>query len=93
MNSAASNPPTITMANGRCESEPMPRESAAGNKPRMATSMVIMIGRKRRIAPSHRGVFDRIALRAQVVDVLDHDHADLHGNSKQRQETRRRWRH
>ena len=40
------------MAKGRCESEPMPRETAAGNKPRVATKEVINIGRSRRTAPS-----------------------------------------
>src|SRR5437588_532503 len=49
---AARRPPTITMAKGRCESEPMPRETAAGNKPRVATKEVINIGRSRRTAPS-----------------------------------------
>ena len=33
--SAATSPPTITIAKGRCESEPIPRESAAGNKPKL----------------------------------------------------------
>jgi hypothetical protein len=40
------------MANGRCESEPMPRDNAAGSSPRRATSMVIMIGRKGCTEPS-----------------------------------------
>ena len=31
---SAISPPTITIANGRCESEPMPRESAAGSRPK-----------------------------------------------------------
>ena len=35
------------MANGFCVSEPMPVESAAGSKPRQATSAVIMMGRSR----------------------------------------------
>ena len=48
----ASRPPTITMAKGLCESEPMACESAAGNNPRVATSKVIMIGRRRNTAPS-----------------------------------------
>src|SRR5215472_17591809 len=42
---AAIRPPTITIANGRCESEPIPRESAAGSNPKLATSMVIIMGR------------------------------------------------
>src|SRR5579863_6658469 len=45
-------PPTITIANGRCESEPMACDNAAGTRPSVATSIVIMIGRKRRTAPS-----------------------------------------
>src|SRR5579859_3471578 len=48
----ASNPPTITMAKGRCESDPMACENAAGIRPSVATSMVIMMGRKRNTAPS-----------------------------------------
>src|SRR4029077_7582596 len=42
-----SKPATITMAKGFCVSEPMPVESAAGRRPRQATSAVIMIGRRR----------------------------------------------
>src|ERR1700682_168354 len=49
---AASRPPTITIANGRWESDPMPRDSAAGSRPSVATSMVIMMGRNLRTAPS-----------------------------------------
>ena len=45
-------PPTMTMAKGRCESEPMPCDSAAGSRPSVATSMVIMMGRRRSTAPS-----------------------------------------
>ncbi len=52
MNSAPMSPPTMTMANGRCESEPMPCDVAAGSRPRVATSMVIIMGRRRRTAPS-----------------------------------------
>src|ERR1700722_11296442 len=39
------------MANGRCESEPIPCDVAAGSSPRDATSMVISMGRNRSIAP------------------------------------------
>jgi hypothetical protein len=42
---------TMTIANGFCESEPTPVESAAGRRPRQATSAVI-IGRKRISDPS-----------------------------------------
>src|SRR6267378_2454538 len=45
-------PPTITTANGRWVSEPMPCDSAAGNKPSPAIRAVIRIGRRRSTAPS-----------------------------------------
>src|SRR6516162_1125026 len=45
-------PPTITIAKGRCESEPMACDKAAGSKPRVATSIVIKMGRSRSTAPS-----------------------------------------
>src|ERR1039458_9412892 len=49
---SATNPTTTTMANGRWESEPMSGDMAAGRRPSVATSMVIMMGRSRRLAPS-----------------------------------------
>ena len=52
MSRSAINPPTMTMAKGRCESEPMAWDMAAGSRPSVATSMVIMIGLSRRVAPS-----------------------------------------
>src|ERR1700733_16025862 len=52
MSSPATSPPTMTMAKGRWESDPMPWESAAGRRPRVATNIVIMMGRSRRTAPS-----------------------------------------
>ena len=39
MSRSAINPPTITMAKGRCESDPISRERAAGNKPRAAGAL------------------------------------------------------
>ena len=42
----------MTTAKGRCVSEPMPCESAAGSKPRPAIKAVIRMGRKRTTAPS-----------------------------------------
>jgi phosphohistidine swiveling domain-containing protein len=80
-------PPTITMANGRCESEPMPCEVAAGSRPSVATSMVIMMGRKPRTAPSMAASIDGMAAHAQLVDVLHHDHAHLHRDAEQRQKS------
>ncbi len=47
----AMSPPTMTMANGRCESEPIPCEVAAGTSPSDATSMVMRMGRNRMTAP------------------------------------------
>ena len=52
MKRAAIKPPTTTIAKGLCESDPIPRDSAAGKRPSIATSIVIMIGRNLRIAPS-----------------------------------------
>ncbi len=34
-------PPTITIAKGRCESEPIACDRAAGNSPRVATRLVV----------------------------------------------------
>jgi len=39
-----------TMASGFCVSEPIPRETAAGKSPSMATKVDIRTGRKRRSA-------------------------------------------
>src|SRR5580693_10349457 len=88
MNSSTISPPTITMANGRCESEPMSWDIAAGKSPKVATSMVIIMGRRRSAAPSFaasRGFMPRV--RSWLIDVLDHDHADLDRYANQRQET------
>ena len=42
----------MTIAKGRCESDPMPWESAAGGRPSVATNMVIIMGRSLSTAPS-----------------------------------------
>ena len=39
------NPPIITVASGRCTSEPMPVEVAAGTKPTIATTKIESSGR------------------------------------------------
>src|SRR5476651_2079866 len=57
-------PPTITTANGRCVSEPIPCDSAAGSKPRPAISAVIKIGRRRATAPSTALAANEVELRA-----------------------------
>ena len=49
--------------------------------------VVIMIGRSRSTEPCDGGVDDRMAADAQLVDVFDHDHAHLHGNAEQREES------
>src|SRR5260370_1112328 len=58
---SAIKPPTMTIAKGRWESEPMACDSTAGSKPSVATSMVIMMGRSLRTAPS----------RAQLTRIFD----------------------
>ncbi len=68
---------TITMAKGRCESEPMACDSAAGSRPSVATSMVIMMGRNAYRA-LHRRILNGVAAGAQLVDVLQHDDAGLY---------------
>src|ERR1022692_4776691 len=45
-------PPTMTIAKGLCESAPMACDGAAGRSPRVAASIVIMMGRSLRTAPS-----------------------------------------
>ena len=74
------------MANGRCESDPMSCDMAAGSRPSVATSMVIMMGRK----PEGGTFSGRFAHRhpagAQLVDVLDHDHADFDRDADQGEE-------
>ena len=52
ISSRENSPPTMTSANGRCESEPTPVENAAGSRPSAATSAVIIIGRSRSSAAS-----------------------------------------
>jgi hypothetical protein len=44
---ASSMPPTITVASGRCVSEPIPVESAAGNSPMHADMHIIKTGSMR----------------------------------------------
>ena len=43
-----SSPPITTRAIGTCSSDPSPRPSAIGVRPRMVVIVVIMIGRSRR---------------------------------------------
>ena len=76
----------MTIANGRCESEPMACDRAAGSSPRVATSMVIMMGRSLQHRAFDRGVHDGVTARAKLVDVFQHDDAGLHRYAKERQE-------
>src|SRR5437868_2073366 len=80
-------PPTITMAKGRCESEPMSCDMAAGSNPRVATSMVIMMGRQTQGSAFLGRSKDGTSPHAQLVDVLDHDDADFHRNADQGEES------
>ena len=75
----------MTIAKGRCESEPMPRDSAAGSNPKLATSMVIMIGRSRRTDPSRAASSDRKPTRTKLVDILQQNHAGLNRYAEERQ--------
>ena len=76
----------MTIANGRCESEPIACDSAAGSRPNVATSIVIMIGRSRSTAPSTAASTIVWPARAQLVDVLEHDDAGLHRDAEEREE-------
>ncbi len=49
-------PPITTLANGRELSDPIPWETAAGNKPIAAISAVIITGLMRELTPSFREV-------------------------------------
>ena len=51
MKVAVINPPMMTMAKGFCDSEPMPVEMAAGNKPMDAIRAVMTTGRVRAMTP------------------------------------------
>ena len=80
-------PPTMTMANGRCESEPMAWDS----RRRQQAQRGHQHGHHDRPQPAHRafnrGLLDGKPARAQLVDVLHHDDAGLHRNAEQRQES------
>ena len=84
---AAISPPTITMANGRCESDPMPCDVRRGQQAQHGHQH----RHHDRPQPQRRafdcGVDHRVAADAQLVDVLHHDHAHLHGDPEQRQES------
>src|SRR5260370_10167524 len=60
------NPPTITIAKGRCESEPMPCESAAGSNPRVATSIAAHRGNHPDLRPFSCGRARELQWRSGV---------------------------
>ena len=84
---AAIRPPTITMAKGRWESEPMPRERAAGKQAERGDEHGHHDGAQAQHGAFDRGIFDGVAAGAQLVDVFEHDDAGLHGDAEQRQES------
>ena len=77
----------MTMANGRCESDPIPRDRAAGSNPTLATNIVIMIGRSRCTDPSIAESSIECPLDAKLIDVFHHDDTGLHRDAEERQKT------
>ncbi len=86
MNSAQISPPTITMAKGRCESDPIPCDSGGRQQAERRDQHRHHDGTKPQYGSFHRGIRDGVSLHAQLIDVLQHDDAGLDGDSKQRQE-------
>ena len=62
----------MTVANGRCTSEPIPVEREAGNNPKIATVAVIKIGRKRCLTPLNTATFNTFpsALRLLICVII-----------------------
>ena len=75
----------MTIAKGLCVSEPIPVESAAGSRPRQATSAVIIMGRSRS-SDASRVAADVHVLKTQLVDIGDKDHGCLDGYAHQREQ-------
>ena len=78
-------PPTITMANGRCESEPIPCDSGGRQQTQRRHQHRHHDGAQPQHRAFHRGVHDGMAARAKLIDVLQHDHAGLHRDAEQRE--------
>jgi len=74
----------MTMAKGRCESEPMARDRRPA-----AARTGHQHGHHDGAQPLHGafdgGVQNGVAARAKLVDVFEHDYARLHGDAEQRQ--------
>ena len=85
-------PPMMTMANGRCVSEPMACDSAAGRRPSDASSAVISTGRSRCDTASQDGVLrlSSRALLARLAHVGDEQDAVHHRHAEQGDEADRR---
>ncbi len=79
-------PPTMTMAKGRCESDPMPCDIAAGSSPKCGDQHGHHDGTQAQNGSFDGCLFNGIAARAQLIDVLEHDDAGLHGNAEKREE-------
>ena len=88
-------PPTIGAAMRRMTSDPVPLPNMIGSRPAMIAATVMMIGRTRSSAPSMtaccRPVSARPSLAADMssnglVQVHEHDDADLDGDTGQRDE-------
>ncbi len=80
-------PPTMTMAKGRWESEPIARERAAGSKAEDGDQH----GHHDRAQAQHGafdgGIFDRVAADAELINVFEHDHAGFHRDAEERKES------
>ena len=67
-----SKPYTMTVANGRCTSDPMPEDTEAGNNPNMATVAVMSTGLKRCDTPSTTASFKAVPLfrKMLICDII-----------------------
>ena len=85
--SRENNPPTMTSANGRCESEPTPVESAAGKQAERGDER----GHHDRPQPQQRRrprrLGDAQSRQSKLVGVRDVDHRRLHRHAEQREKS------
>ena len=89
-------PPTIGAAMRCITSEPVPSPHMIGSRPAMITATVIAFGRTRSTAPSRIAssrsaslVLPGDARLPRVLQVEQHDHAELGGDAGQRDEADR----
>ena len=78
------------MAKGRCESEPMAWDSAAGSRPKRRHQHGHHDGPQPAHGAFDGGIFNRCTACAQLIDVLHHDDAGLNRDAEQRQEAHAR---